>query len=250
MPRSDIACELIPPLNRTRRGKITRCDVCVDRALSEKTGKPPGLYVTVESRAAAEGDRKIYPRISEAIAEVLREMAPSCVSALTVGLGNKLLTADALGCLTLEKLIVTAGKREGIRALAPGVAGVTGIESYDVIKGVVDAIKPDLVIAVDSLCAAKASRIASSFQISDAGITPGSGVKNARRPLNEQTLGTRVISVGVPMVVYASAILAEGGGEIGDGEDMVVTPKDVDIIVEDCASIIAGAINAYGAGLR
>ena len=176
----------------------------------------------------------------------MRELAPDGKNVLTVGLGNKLLTADALGCLTIEKTVVYVTEKYAVRVFAPGVAGVTGIESYDVIKGLVEAVAPDLVIAVDSLCASKVSRIATSFQLSDAGITPGSGVKNARKPLSRDTLGVKVISIGVPMVVYASTILAEGGAGFIGGEDMVVTPEDVDIMVENCAGIIAGAINMFG----
>ena len=243
MLKSDLAAELTEVKSHTLEQDIDRCDVYVDKALSKKIGKPAGNYVTVESRIAAEGNAARFRRLSKAIADVLRELAPDV---LTVGLGNKLLTADALGCLTIEKTVVYVTEKYAVRVFAPGVAGVTGIESYDVIKGLVEAVAPDLVIAVDSLCASKVSRIATSFQLSDAGITPGSGVKNARKSLSRDTLGVKVISIGVPMVVYASTILAEGGAGFSGGEDMVVTPKDVDIMVENCAEIIAGAINMFG----
>lgn len=246
MLKSDLAAELTEAKSHTLEQDIDRCDVYVDKALSNKIGKPAGNYVTVESRIAAEGNAVRFRRLSKAIADVLRELAPGGKNVLTVGLGNKLLTADALGCLTIEKTVVYVTEKYAVRVFAPGVAGVTGIESYDVIKGLVEAVAPDLVIAVDSLCASKVSRIATSFQLSDAGITPGSGVKNARKPLSRDTLGVKVISIGVPMVVYASTILAEGGAGFIGGEDMVVTPKDVDIMVENCAGIIAGAINMFG----
>lgn len=246
MLKSDLAAELTEVKSHTLEQDIDRCDVYVDKALSKKIGKPAGNYVTVESRIAAEGNAARFRRLSKAIADVLRELAPDGKNVLTVGLGNKLLTADALGCLAIEKTVVYVTEKYAVRVFAPGVAGVTGIESYDVIKGLVEAVAPDLVIAVDSLCASKVSRIATSFQLSDAGITPGSGVKNARKPLSRDTLGVKVISIGVPMVVYASTILAEGGAGFSGGEDMVVTPKDVDIMVENCAEIIAGAINMFG----
>lgn len=246
MIKSDLARELTDVKTGKIDENVSCCEVKVDRPLSEKIGKPEGMYVTVESTAAAENDRSVFPRLSRCIADALLRLASSRKKTLTVGLGNRMLTADALGSLVLDKLIVENAKGGVVmRSIAPGVAGVTGIESYDVIRGVVDVIKPDLVIAVDSLCAAKVSRIGTSFQLSDAGITPGSGVKNARRPLNRDTLGVDVISIGVPMVVYASTISAEKGAPEEWEDDMVVTPKDVDILVENCAEIIAEAINIF-----
>ena len=135
-------------------------------------------------------------------------------------------------------------------ALTPNVLGMTGIESYDIISAVADRIKPDAVLVIDALTAAAPSRIASAFQVTDSGITPGSGVENHRRRLDEKSLGFRVVSVGVPLVVYSSTIAREfcSAAEGGAG-DMIVTPKDVDILVEDCAKIISGAINgAFAVG--
>lgn len=246
MLKSDLARELTDAKTGKIDERIARCDVKVDEALSRKIGKPRGKYVTVESDAAIENDRRIFQRLSRAIADVLGELAGKAERPLTVGLGNRLLTADALGSLVLDRLIVENEKGDvTMRSLAPGVVGTTGIESYDVIRGVVDIVKPDLVIAVDSLCAAKIGRIGTSFQLSDAGITPGSGVKNARKQLNYDSLGVKVISVGVPMVVYSSTILAEGGAGNPWENDMVVTPKDVDVLVENCAEIISDAINFF-----
>ena len=148
MLKSDLAAELTEAKSHTLEQDIDRCDVYVDKALSNKIGKPAGNYVTVESRIAAEGNAVRFRRLSKAIADVLRELAPGGKNVLTVGLGNKLLTADALGCLTIEKTVVYVTEKYAVRVFAPGVAGVTGIESYDVIKGLVEAVAPDLVIAV------------------------------------------------------------------------------------------------------
>lgn len=135
-----------------------------------------------------------------------------------------------------------------ISVITPNVLGVTGIESIDVIAGVCERIKPDVVIVVDSLASAAVSRIGCAFQISNTGITPGSGVSNHRARLDKSSLGTLVISVGVPLVVYASTIIEDAlegtkqefNKEIGN---MIVTPKDIDLYVETCATIVAHAIN-------
>lgn len=246
MLKSDLARELTDAKTGKIDERISRCDVKVNEALSRKIGKPCGKYVTVESDVAIENDRRVFPRLSRAIADVLGELAGRTKRPLVVGLGNRFLTADALGSLVSDRLIVENENGEVImRSLVPGVIGTTGIESYDVIRGVADIVKPDLVIAVDSLCAAKIGRIGTSFQLCDAGITPGSGVKNSRKQLNFDTLGVKVISIGVPMVVYSSAILAECGAGNPWANDVVVTPKDVDVLAENCAEIIAGAINVF-----
>lgn len=250
MLKTDLARELVRTDAKKIDQRIARTDLSLDERLSKKTGKPVGRYITIESDIVTNGDTALFPRLGRALSEAVKTLAAGKSRALAVGLGNRLLTADALGALTVDKL--TVENRRGdivMRTLAPSVVGVTGIESYDVIRGVAEVVKPDVVFAIDSLCAAKVGRIGTSFQLSDAGITPGSGVKNARRPLNEQTLGVKVISIGVPMVVLASTITLEGGGEAELEEDFVVTPKDVDILVGHCAEIISSAINTYSENL-
>lgn len=247
MIKSDLASELTKIRPKNIDEMISRSDITVDSALQKKIGKPCGRYVTVESKVALTGATQFYARLSECLADALYDLAGNCKKIMAVGLGNRLLTADALGCLVCDQLAIENEKGEIImRAVCPGVYGVTGIESYDIIKGVVSEVRPDLVIAVDSLCAARMGRIGTAFQLTDAGITPGSGVKNSRNELSAKTLGVKVVSLGVPMVVYASAIIAESYGKTFDeADDMVVTPKDVDVIVKDCAEIIASAINMY-----
>lgn len=250
MLKTDLARELVRTNTKKIDERIARADLYVDAALSKKTGKPEGRYITIESDVVTRGDISLFPRLSRALSDAIKMLAKGKSRALAVGLGNRLLTADALGVLTIDKLVVENLCGDvTMRTLAPSVVGVTGIESYDVIRGVAEVVKPDVVFAIDSLCAAKVGRIGTSFQLSDAGITPGSGVKNARRPLNQQTLGVKVISIGVPMVVFASTITLESGGDAELEEDFVVTPKDVDILVGHCADIISSAINEYSANL-
>lgn len=250
MLKTDLARELVRTDAKKIDQRIARTDLRLDEQLSKKTGKPAGRYITIESDIVTKGDTALFPRLCRALSDAVKTLAEGKSRVLAVGLGNRLLTADALGTLTVDKLAVENDRGDVVmRTLAPSVVGVTGIESYDVIRGVAEMVKPDVVFAIDSLCAAKVGRIGTSFQLSDAGITPGSGVKNARRPLNEQTLGVKVISIGVPMVVFASTITLEGGGEAELEEDFVVTPKDVDILVGHCAEIISSAINEYSQSL-
>ena len=159
-------------------------------------------------------------------------------------------------------------------ALAPGVLGVTGIETAEVLRGMTQHVKPDAVIAVDALAARSSSRICSTIQVADTGIAPGSGVGNHQKALTQETLGVPVIAVGVPMVVYASTIAGDAlgdlvrmdGGSEADEEkltacvqrvvsqrlgDLIVTPREVDALVERMAGILAEGINlALHPGLK
>ncbi len=243
---SDMAVEFCKSAVSHDDGVIRYCEVDVDEKTAKKIGRPCGKYTTLETGAVIRGNTDDYGRISDALGAALREYCSGCRKILCVGLGNPDLTADALGDRVFKKLMITrnTGADRYLCALTPNVLGMTGIESYDIISAVADRIRPEVIIAVDSLTAAATGRIASAFQVTDSGITPGSGVENHRRRLDAQSLGFRVVSVGVPLVVYSSTIARDycSAAEGGRG-DMVVTPKDVDILVEDCATIIAGAIN-------
>lgn len=247
--RTDMAIELSKNGARLAKGKIVRTDIELDETTANKYGKATGKYVTIECDAVKTGDRDFYKRLSNAISEVVDELGGQASNVLVVGLGNPKLTADSLGSKVFDRLIVTRQLEDydtQISGICPNVMGVTGIESFDVIKGVCERIKPDLVVAVDSLASATTGRIAAAFQLCSSGITPGSGVSNHRMRLSEQSLGCRVISLGVPLVVYAGTIINEAVGSdrpTSDIEDFIVTPKDIDYLVEECADVIASAIN-------
>ncbi len=233
-------------------GIIKYYEIDVDEKLSGRIDRPCGKYTTLETRAVVSGNSEDYGRVSDALGRSIREYCKSCDKILCVGLGNPDLTADALGDRVFKKLAVTrhVNPDKYLCALTPNVLGMTGIESFDIISAVADRIKPDAVIVVDSLTAAATDRIATAFQVTDSGITPGSGVDNHRRRLDEKSLGRKVVSVGVPLVVYSSTIARDYcGGAERSGGDMIVTPKDVDILVEDCATVIAGAINGAFAAI-
>ncbi len=243
---TDMAVEFYKHKHAKDDGLIRYYEVDVDDRTSEKLGKPRGKYATLETLAVVSGNSDDYGKVSDALGACLKGYCKGCDRIMAVGLGNPDLTADALGDRVFKRLTVTRhlNPERYLCALTPNVLGMTGIESFDIISAVADRIQPDVVLAIDALTAAAANRIASAFQVTDSGITPGSGVENHRRRLDRDSLGVRVVSVGVPLVVYSSTIArdfcpsAEGGRS-----DMIVTPKDVDILVEDCAKIIADAIN-------
>ena len=228
-------------------GVVKLYEVEVDKTLSRKLGKPCGKYATVETSAVLTGAEQDYDRVSAALSECIKRYCDGAKKVLVAGLGNPDLPADALGDRVFKRLKITRhlSPNKYIAALTPNVLGMTGIESFDIVCAVANRISPDVVIAVDALTAAASCRIASAFQVTDSGITPGSGVDNHRTRLDFKSLGMPVVSVGVPLVVYASTLAGEFcDADYGcDGHDMVVTPKDVDILVDDCAKIISAAIN-------
>lgn len=238
---TDMAVEFYKHTHRSDDGLIKFYEVRVDEAAAKKLKKPVGRYSTLETSAVLGGKTDSFDAVSERLSECLFDYCGRAGCTLVAGLGNPDLTADALGSRVFKRLNVNRHLRKDrcLCALTPNVLGMTGIESFDIICAVAERIKPDVVIAVDALTAAASSRIASAFQVTDSGITPGSGVNNHRVRLDVHSLGVPVVSVGVPLVVYASTI----AGECLEGHDMVVTPKDIDILVEDCARIIANAIN-------
>ncbi|MBQ7642677.1 MAG: GPR endopeptidase, partial [Clostridia bacterium] len=194
------------------------------------------------------------------MAKALKEIISSASekpfpSVLVIGLGNGLMTADALGKKVVEKIIATRQIPESqnlttVSAFAAGVAGVTGIDSFEVVKGLKEEVKPDMIICVDALSAFSTDRIGRAFQISDAGIRAGGGSgKPSKYKLCRDTLGVPVLAVGVPFVVSAKKLLfeASGGKEFSNKiipeEDMFVTPRDVDAILWDCSEIIGAALN-------
>lgn len=239
--RTDLASELIKSKKITLNEFVSRTEVTLDEEAAVRLGKPMGNYITLASPVVARGEREQYRRLQSALSDALSELLPKKQSCMVVGLGNPTMTADALGSSVVKRIRVTrgftAGNEREVCTLCPGVLGVTGVESYDVVKGVTERVRPGVIIAVDSLCAASAERLSTAFQLTDTGIAPGSGVSGYKFRLDRDSLGVPVISVGVPLVVYASTL-----GE-GADEELVVTPKDVDILVEESAEIIAAAIN-------
>ena len=231
---------------------LKRTDVTVDEKLSEKLGKPQGKYITVETDAVKKNDRFEYGRVAKEFGLAIKELVKGD-NCLIAGLGNPNMTAEALGKKVADRLMITRHlekdeKLPSISCVIPNVLGVTGIESFDIVKGVADRTHPDTVIVIDSLAGAQTARLAAAFQVSSAGITPGSGVSNHRLRFDKESLGCNVVSVGVPLVVYASTIINDATGVEKSNVDkdiasLVATPKDIDLLVDDCAEIVARAVN-------
>lgn len=186
-------------------------------------GKPVGTYLTIEAPNMAVPDEDYHREISKKLAEDIKELIPERkeeVSVLVVGLGNREVTPDALGPYVADHLHVTRhivkeygkyamGKDQVylVSAVVPGVTGQTGMETLEIVKGVVEETEPDFVVAIDALAARNSKRLNRTIQITDTGICPGSGVGNHRLALNSETFGVKVIGIGVPTVVDAVTIV-------------------------------------------
>lgn len=249
---------------------------------AQRIGRPCGRYVTISCAQRMQLEPALREQLCSALAGELGDMLPEKGDVLVVGLGNRRVTADALGPRVVDATLVTRHIREQlpetlahrlrtVSAVAPGVLGVTGMETAEVVRGVVEHVRPGAVIAIDALAARDSSRICSTIQLSDTGIAPGSGVGNHRKGLTQETLGVPVYALGVPMVVYASTIARDAidamigedeqeGGSIGAVidrvvsarlGDLVVTPREVDALMEHMAGLIARSLNiALQSGLE
>lgn len=257
---------------------VSRIKIDTDEAASALQ-KSKGLYITIEAPDLVLREPELIKAVTEALSAELTgliDKGGASGTVLVVGLGNRAVTPDALGPKTAEKILVTRHIKQympdaipnGVRsvcAISPGVLGVTGIETMEVIQGIVERSKPSLIIAIDSLSSRRTERIASTIQLCDAGIQPGAGVGNIRSGLDEASLGIPVIAVGVPLVVYASTIsrdtiglIASELGLLGNEEkikelaakaisektgELIVTPKEIDSLIECTSTILADGIN-------
>ncbi|MEE0153956.1 MAG: GPR endopeptidase [Agathobaculum butyriciproducens] len=238
------------------------------RILSEdaarEIGKPQGRYLTLELDALIRREEDAFPRACKALSTLLRELLPrpNDGPVLIAGLGNRMITPDAIGPQTADHVIATRhlvaqspavfADWRPVSALAPGVLGQTGVETGEVICGVLDRVRPAAVIAVDALAAGRLSRLLRTVQLADTGITPGAGVGNARAALNEETLGVPVIAVGVPTVVDGATLAHEISSQLGQpacealddlSQPVMITTRDIDREVADISRMIGYAIN-------
>ena len=231
-----------------------------------KLGKPQGCYWTLtHPRLPMMLPEERFAIAAEA-SQVLRILLPPEGDVMVLGLGNRRMTSDALGDRVVSGVMVTRYMKEerlrSVCAMSPGVLGVTGVESAELALGLTRQLRPAAVIVVDALAAMETSRICTTIQITDTGIHPGSGVGNHRKGITAETLKIPVIAVGIPMVVYASTIVRdalekimakEAGGEDAHlmaekltssiQDDLVVTPRGIDELVQGLADMLALAIN-------
>ena len=243
---------VISRVEETGRITITRVDITNENG-ERALGKARGSYVTIDA-PDLKYSLETYEKVCRIISDEIHKMADIDNDTLTlvVGLGNRDITPDALGTSVVSKLLITRHLKESMSnifgsgigsvcAIAPGVSGTTGIETADIIKSVISRVSPDLIIAVDALAAADIERISNTIQISDTGIQPGAGVGNNRDGLNEKTTGVKVIAIGVPTVIDASTISkTEIPKEMAP---LMVTTKDIDLVIERSAKTVANGIN-------
>ena len=242
---------------------VTRVDILTDHG-AETLGKPKGAYLTVDLSAFWQRKPDFFPRAVRAVGGELKELLPESGDLLVIGLGNRAMTPDAVGPLTLDSVLITrhliaaqpkhfSGFRN-VAAFRTGVLGTTGMESAETVKALADKLSPAAIIAVDALASRRLGRVCTTVQLSDAGIVPGSGVGNRREALNRETLGIPVIALGIPTVVDGATLAADlldeaGGGEVDQerlravGLPVMVTPRDIDGQVRDLSRVAGYAIN-------
>lgn len=272
--------------------KITRVVIETENG-AKAMGKPKGTYVTLEAPGMSEQDEDYHREISRQLARELQELLPDKegpLSILVVGLGNREVTPDALGPRVVDNMMITrhiirefgkyafgqAGTNQ-VSSIVPGVMAQTGMESLEIVKGIIDETQPDCIIAVDALAARSTRRLGRTIQISDTGINPGSGVGNHRHGLNQESAGIPVIAIGIPTVVDAATIVSDTmeslidamnqssqlkslGGTLGTLDDaeqhelvrellspalntMFVTPKDIDESIKRLSFTVSEGLN-------
>lgn len=268
--------------------KITRVHISNESG-AEALQKPVGNYITIDvkkiNNIAVEKEDKIVEVIAKELAAIVDKHIKKDEEVMIVGLGNLHSTPDSLGSRVVNEVEITRhikiylpqyidSEVRSISAISPGVLGTTGIESAEIIRGIVDKVKPKMIIAIDSLCSKNISRINKSIQISDTGIVPGGGVGNARDELSEASLGIPVIALGVPTVVEMASITndcldlfiedlqkkAESNEVLNKLKDednyekikealipndynFIVTPKEIDELIDSMKDIISRGIN-------
>jgi len=309
-PRTDLAIEIsdvlkldqaegyqIPGVEITEKSveedaiQITRVRILNEEGVMQM-GKPKGDYITIECAGIKQNDPPLHEKVIDLLAQSIGSLLPEVkgrpLNVLVIGLGNRFATPDTLGPKVANQVFVT--RHVALKApelieddvahlssFAPSVMGLTGIETAEIIRGVAENVKPDCIIAIDALAARHVSRINSTIQISDTGISPGAGVGNKRKELNEETVGCKVIAIGVPTVVDTATLVSDTLSQIiqlmvkeaehspifdmlsgisdvdhyqlvkeslGDEiKELFVTPKEIDEIIEYLSSIISNGIN-------
>lgn len=286
--RTDLALEARESIkgNKEVHGVVLEEQMCANGKIKVSTveiktehgskvmGKPMGKYITIEVEPTEEDD--VIPEIVRQLEQLLDNNKKKKI--LVTGLGNRQITPDALGPWTIDQLFVTRHlikeygeifqKRNQIRdicAIAPGVMAQTGMEAKEILLGIVENIKPDVVIVIDALAARSVKRLNRTIQLTNTGICPGAGVGNNRKALNKETLGVEVIAIGVPTVVDAETIVEDrveeslrsagftqrecglflNGMKEQNAKNMFVTSKDVDEEVKQMSYILSEAINRF-----
>lgn len=244
--------------------------ITVENEKGEKIlSKPKGKYITMEIGSFMKNADLFSGRLT-ALSEELSSLVPKEGTVLVVGLGNEKITPDALGpkCISLilatrhisEEFAKAIGfeRLRSVAAIVPGVLGTTGIETGESIEGIAERIKPSCVIVIDALAARSTERLGTTVQITDTGVSPGSGVGNKRNRIDKNSIGVPVIAIGVPTVVDAATMAADALQKAGMSEEeterllrsseenelMMVTPKEIDNVIDRAAALVAMSINS------
>ena len=247
---------------RTEKGPCTVTTVRLeDKEDIKRYGREKGTYVTIETDRVYKITDDDFETVVDVIkGEILSLMPEKRERILVAGLGNREITADSLGPKCIDRMIVTrslesampqliqSGGFSSVSAISANVFGVTGIESAELIDGIVSVISPSLVIVVDALATSSVSRLCKTIQISDTSIIPGGGVDNARKKISADEFGTKMISIGMPTVIDAATLLTNAGysrekavKEVGD--DLIAMPMKIDSATDTAAKLIAFALN-------
>ena len=259
---------------------VTTVSVTTKNA-AKALGKPMGTYITIEAPALDEPDEESHREVSTHLSSIVKELIPNFEkeqSILVIGLGNRDVTADSLGPHVIDNLCITRhiimeygtaaydkSKMHSVSSLAPGVMAQNGMETAEIIRGVVEQTSPDVLIVIDSLAARTLHRLNRTIQITDTGIHPGSGVGNHRNALTKESLGVPVIAIGIPTVVDAATIVWDALDDFSNKSDhsidlhmlqasydntllkelnnMYVTGKDVDAIIKRLSYTVSEALN-------
>lgn len=239
--------------------RLTRVKIVSERGAREM-GKSRGTYLTLEAPGLASPDEDYHREVSEVIADLLRELTGTAESVLVAGLGNRDVTPDALGPQAVSNLMITRhliqeyGREmmgmDGccvVSGIVPGVMAQTGMETSEILQGIIEETRPDLLIVIDALAARSTRRLGRTVQITDTGIQPGSGVGNHRGSLTKESLGIPVIAIGVPTVVEAAAIVYDAQGNCEKMpphlNGMFVTPKNIDEMIKQLSFTLSEALN-------
>ena len=255
----DNKCEgILFKKEENEKAVVTTIEI-LDKRGEQALGKPKGKYITIDLPEFSHESELLDSRLT-AITQCIKDLLPpNAQTILVAGLGNESITPDALGPLCAKQIFSTRHIEKGmekdlglpnlrpVAAVSTGVLGQTGIETAEYIKGIVEYIKPDSVIVIDALASRKISNLGKTVQLSDTGITPGAGVGNYRKTIDKSTLGVPVISMGVPTVVDGKTIvhdLTENSQNIStDADEMMVTPRDIDTVIQRAAKLLALSIN-------
>ena len=277
----DYANKGIKVENRKISDKLDICKVDVTNSDGEKLlGKKIGTYTTINIKDLEIITKDEFEAVKKIFATEIGTFIKDARSLLIIGLGNSETTADSIGPKVVNNLKITRHilKYEpdllpkntiSTSAIAPGVLGTTGIETEEIVKSMVEIVKPDKTIVIDAMATSNTERLLKTIQISDTGIEPGAGVNNKRKEISKDTIGVPVITIGVPTVVDAAVIVAQSFEKLSEkfgefkflkgssfeerykliklssDEDLVVMPKDIDSLVDNLKEIISFGINNY-----